>query len=150
MSSTSPTTLRRLVASSILYIVIALIATGIALVENRPAEFGGSSTGLPVVQDFLYGRGTAMSPPLYWLIAQIVLTVFAARHDRWGAVGVVGLAIFGLLSGIGALGEPIILEIFNPATFNLFKVVIQAGIIVLPFLMMVYGILEWSRRRREQ
>jgi hypothetical protein len=62
---------------------------------------------------------------------------------------VVGLAIFGLLSGIGALGEPIILEIFNPAKFDWLKIVIEAGIIILPILMMAFGILEWSRRRRE-
>jgi hypothetical protein len=72
----------------------------------RSAAFGGSSSGLPVVQDFLYGKGTAMAQPLYWLIAQIVLTVLAPRRGLWGAVGIMGLAIFGLLSGIGALGEP--------------------------------------------
>ena len=95
--------------------------------------------------------GTAMSPPLYWLMAQVALTILAPRRDRWGGVGVVGLAIFfGLLNGISALGEPINLEIFNPLTFDLFKAVIQTGMIIVPFAMMVFGILEWSRRRRER
>lgn len=150
MNVKTPKSLSRLITSSILYVVLALISTGIAFAENRPAEFGGSSTGLTVVQDFLYGQGTAMSPPLYWLIAQIALTILAPRRGLWGAVGVVGLAIFGLLSGIGALGEPINREIFAPATFNLFKAVIQAGMIVVPFGMMVFGILEFLKRRRER
>lgn len=148
MNVKTPKPLGRLIASSILYVVLALIATGIAFAENRPAQFGGSRTGLPVVQDFLYGQGTAMSPPLYWLIAQIVLTILAPRRSLWGAVGVVGLALFGLLSGIGALGEPINREIYNPATFSLLKAVIQTGMIIVPFAMMVLGILEWFRRRR--
>ena len=149
LSTRIPSTLKRLIVCSVLYVVLALIATVVAISENRPAEFGGSSTGLPVVQDFLYGMGTAMSPPLYHLIAQVALTILAPRRDRWGGVGVVGLAIFGL-SGIGALGEPIILEIFNPVTFDLLKALIYTGMIIVPFAMMVFGILEWSRRRRER
>ncbi|RPJ24182.1 MAG: hypothetical protein EHM33_18685 [Chloroflexi bacterium] len=145
-----PTTLKRLITSSILYMVFALIGAVIAIMENRPAEAGGFSTGLPVLQDFLYGNGTAMSPPLYMLIAQAVLTVLAPRRDRWGAAGVGGLTIAGLLFCIGALVEPILLEIFNPLTFDLFKAVIEAGLIIVPFVMMVFGIREWTRRRRDK
>ena len=147
--STHPA-LRRLLASSVLYIVFALIATRIAVAENRVAEFGGSHTELTALESFLFGNGTALSPPLYWLLAQVVLTLLAPRQDRWGSVGVIGLALFGLLSVIGALGEPILLETFNPATFNLLKAVVQAGMILLPIAMLVFGILEWLRRRREK
>ena len=146
--SASPSTLKRLITSSILYMVVASIGTIIAIVENRSAEFGGSSTGLPVVQDFLYGMGTGMSPPLLHLIVQVAFTMLAPRRDRWGGVGVVGLAIFGLFTVIGAVFEPIILELLNPVTFNLPRAVIQLGMIMIPFAMMVFGILEWSRRRR--
>jgi hypothetical protein len=143
-------TRKRLVITSILYMVIALIGAMVAIMENRPAAAGGFSTGLPVVQDFLYGNGTAMSPPLYMLIAVVIFTVLTFRQDRWGIVGVGGLAIAGLLFGIGALVEPILLEIFNPATFDLLKALIEAGLIFLPFLMLIFGIREWSRRRRDQ
>ena len=86
-----PTTLTQLITSSILYRVIALIGAVVALLENRPANAGGFSTGLPVMQDFLYGNGTAMSPPLYMLVAQAIFTILAPRRDRWGAFGVGGL-----------------------------------------------------------
>ena len=147
MNSITPSTLMRLIACSVLYVVWASMAAIVAIAENRAGALAGFSTGLPVMQDFLYGMGTAMSPPLYWLMTQVALTILAPRRDRWGGIGVVGLAIFGL-SGIGALGEPINLELLNPTTFNLPRAVIQSGMIIIPFTMMVFGILEWSRRRR--
>lgn len=92
MSKTTPTSLKRLVTSSLLYIVIALIAASIAINENLPAQpMGeGSGSGKPVLQDFLYGSGTAMSPGLPWLIAQALLTVLVFRKSWWGMFGVVG------------------------------------------------------------
>jgi hypothetical protein len=151
MNKTTPTSLKRLVTSSLLYIVIALIAASIAINENLPAQpMGeGSGSGKPVLQDFLYGSGTAMSPGLPWLIAQALLTVLVFRKSWWGMFGVVGLIIFGLLSGVFSLTEPIVREIYGPAVFDPLKAVIEAGIIILPFLMMVFGISEWRRRRRD-
>lgn len=119
------------------------------MIENRPAEFGGLQTGLPVVQDFLYGMGTAMSPPFYYLVTQVVLTMLALRRDRWGRVGILGLVIFGLISVVGALGEPILLEIFHPARFDFLKALIYTGMIILLFGTMIFAMLEWSGRRRD-
>lgn len=141
----TPTVLKRLHAASIAYIVWALISNGVAIALNRPAEFAGGS-GLPVVQDFLYGLGTALGPPLYWLAAQAFFHWLSTRAGRSGTVGVVVLAIAGLLTCIGALTEPVTLELLNPATFNLLVAVAQAGMIILPFLMLVFGIVAIRRR----
>ena len=145
-----PTTLKRLITSSILYMVIALIGAVAAIIENRPANPGGFSTGLPVLQDFLYGNGTAMSPPLYMMAAQALFTILALRRDRWGTFGVGGLTISGLLFGVGMLVEPILFEIFNPATFVPFKALIVIALIIVPLVMIVFGFREWRRRRREK
>lgn len=145
-----PTTLKRLITSSILYMVIALIGAVVAIFENRPANAGGISTGLPVLQDFLYGNGTAMSPPLYMLVAQAIFTVLAPRRDRWGTFGVGGLTIAGLLFGVGMLVEPILSEIFNPSSLEFFKALIVIALIIVPLVMLVFGIREWRRRRREK
>lgn len=67
-----------------IYMIIAVIGVVVAIIENRPANAGGFSTGLPVVQDFLYGNGSAMSPQLYILIAQAIFTVLVPRRDPWG------------------------------------------------------------------
>ena len=148
--SASPSTLKRLIVCSVLYVVWASIAAVVAIAENRPGEFAGFSTGLPPLQNFLYGMGTGMSPPLLHLIVQVAFTMLAPRRDRWGGVGVVGLAIFGLLTVIGAIFEPINLELLNPMTFNLPRALLQSGMIIIPFAMMIFGVLEWSRRRRER
>jgi hypothetical protein len=145
-----PTTLTRLIISAILYMLLASIGAVIAIMENRPAAAGGFSTGLPVLQDFLYGNGTAMSPPLYMLMAQAAFIILAPRRDRWGVVGVGGLTIAGLLFCIGALVEPILFEVFNPAAFDLLKAVLETGLILVPFLMLVFGVREWARRRKDK
>jgi uncharacterized membrane protein YeaQ/YmgE (transglycosylase-associated protein family) len=147
----TPIKLKRLVLSSILYLIWASIGAVVAIVLNRPAQVGGSASGLPVVQDFIYGMGTALSPPLlWWMVPQALLTWLAwnqmNRRSTWGVIGLVllGAATFG-----GALGEPITYELLNPVTFNPLLAVIQAGMIIIPFVMMVFGIREWRRRRSE-
>ena len=143
-----PITIKRLITSSLLYMVIAVIGAVVAIAENRPANAGGFSTGLPVLQDFLYGNGTAMSPPLYMLVAQAIFTVLALRRDRWGTFGVGGLTIAGLLFGVGMLVEPILLEIFNPASFDLLKALIVIALVIVPLVILVFGVRELRRRRR--
>ena len=149
MSTTANTQikLKRLVQSSILYLIWATIAGVVAIVLNRPAEFGGSTSGLPVVQDFIFGMGTALSPPILWMVAQAFLTWLAwnqmKRRSTWG---VIGLTLFGVAEFGGALGEPITYELLNPDTFNPLVAVVQAGMIIIPLVMMVFAIQEWRRR----
>jgi hypothetical protein len=149
MTAVTRATLRWLTTSAILYMMIALIAGGIAIAENLPAEFAGFRTGLTATQDFLYGMGTALSPPLHTLIIQLAFLLMLPRRDKWGNVGVLGLTVLGLITCIGALGEPINQRVFNPATFDPVKAVIMAGMILIPVAIVVFGLKEWSRRRRE-
>lgn len=147
-TSAPPVTLSRLTQASYTYIAVAVGAAAVAIIQDRPAGFGGMSTGLPVLQDFLYGLGTALSPPLYWLIAQFLLTRLSLRSGLRGMVGVIALTLFGLLLGIGALGEPVTYEAFNPATFDPLIALIQIGMIGVPLVMMAFGFMEWRRRRQ--
>ena len=146
----TPRTLKALLASSILYIIVALIAAMIAISQNIPAQPMGenSGTGRPVLEEFLMGNGTGMSAGLPWLAAQAVLTLLARCMGRWGAVGVAGLAIWGLLSGIFATTEPIFRRTFNPATFDPLKAVVEAAGIALAAGMVIFAVMEWLRRRR--
>jgi hypothetical protein len=73
----TPIKLKRLVLSSILYLICASIGAVVAIVLNLPAQFGGSSSGLPVVQDFIYGMGTALGPSLWWMVPHALLTWLA-------------------------------------------------------------------------
>src|SRR5262245_20082800 len=133
--------IRRLMRVSLVYVAWATIAASMAIVQQRPAGFAGQATGLSAGQDYLIGLGTALSPPLWWIVIQLILTRWVARGDRWRRVGIYGLMLFGVLEFIGALGEPITLAIFRPATFDPFLAVIQAGMIVLPAAMAWLGVL---------
>jgi hypothetical protein len=142
--------LKRLVQASILSLIWGSIATAVAIVLNLPAQFGGSTSGLPVVQDFIYGMGTALSAPLVWMVAQALLTWLAwNQRNRRSTWGVIGLALFGATTFIGTLGEPITYELLNPVTFNPLLAVIPTGMIIIGSLMMVFAIREWRRRRSE-
>ena len=147
----TPIKLKRLVLSSILYLIWASIGAVVAIVLNLPAQFGGSTSDLSVVQDFLYGKGTSLGPPLLWyMVPQALLTWLAWNQtNRRSTWGVIGLTLFGAATFIGALGEPITYELLNPATFNPLLAVIQAGLIIIPFVMTVFAIQEWRRRRSE-
>jgi hypothetical protein len=61
-------------------------------------------------------------------------------------MGVIGLALFGATTFIGVPGEPISYELLNLVTFNPLLAVIQAGMIIIPLMMMVFAIQEWRRR----
>jgi hypothetical protein len=140
-------TLRRLVGVSLLYIAWSLVGAAIAIAEGLPAGFGGAESRLSVSQDFVYGMGTALSPPLYWLATQLGLTALLVRTDTWGKFGAGGLAVAGAATLVGALGEPITLVVFAPATFEPVKAVVQAGMIVIPAILAVFGWRELRRRR---
>lgn len=149
MTAVTRATLRWLRTSVILYMMIALIAGGIAIAENLPSEFAGFRTGLTATQDFLYGMGTALSPPFYTLIIQLAFLLMLPRRDRWGTVGIAGLTVIGWLTCLGALSEPINRRIFSPTTFDPVKAVIMVGMILIPVAIVVFGLKEWFRRRRE-
>jgi hypothetical protein len=149
MKQKSPT-LNGLIASSVLYIAFILAAAIIAMIENLPAEPVGMTSSAPAWQGFLYGNGTAMSPPLYWLVAQAALTALAPKRGAWGVVGVAGLVITGLLFSIFGALEPIVLEILSPGSFDLLKIILVISGIVLAALMVVFGIIELFRRGRRK
>lgn len=135
---------------SILSLIWNPIATVVAIVLNLPAEFGGSTSGLSVAQDFLYGMGTALSAPLVWIILQALLTWLAWNQmNRWSTWGVIGLTLIGATTFIGVLGEPITYGLLNPSTLSPFLAVIPTGQIIIDFVMIVFGIQEWRRRRSE-
>lgn len=142
-----PPSLRRLVGVSLLYIAWSLVGAAIAIMEGLPAGFGGLESRLSVSQEFVYGMGTALSPPLYWLAVQLGLTALLVRTDTWGKLGAGGLAAVGAIFLVGALGEPITLVVFAPATFEPVKAIVQAGMIAIPAVLAVLG---WQELRRRQ
>ena len=150
MNASTPRTLKLLIFCTIVYMGIALLAGLAAIAGDLPGEFGGTRTGLTAIQDFFYGMGTAISPPIYTLFIQLAFLLLVNRNDRWGTVAVLGLALIGVFTFIGALGEPINLRIFNPVTFDPLKALLMAAQILLSLAILVFGLMEWRRRRKEK
>ena len=148
--SGTPATTRRLTIASLAYIALSLIGAVIAITQNLPAEpMGeGSGTGRPVLQEFLVGNGTAMSPGLPWLAFQAVLTLLIRRQDLWGRISVVLLGFAALLTGIFATTEPIFRRTFSAATFDPAKALVEAGMVVIPLAIVLLAVIDFRRRLR--
>src|SRR5258708_28099926 len=100
-------TLKGLVLFSACNLVSASIGAILSIALHLPARFGGLLSGNDVLQDFLLLNGTALSPDLWLLLGQFVLTGCALRRGRVGMVGVIGLTLLGAVATLGQLGEPI-------------------------------------------
>jgi len=119
----------------------------IAIQENLPSVTLIKS-GLPALEDFLIGFGTALSPPLFLCIAAAVLIIMTFQPKRLGEIGVTGLVILGALYTIGAFAETITYRVLNSATSDLPKALVVVAEIVLPLAMIVLGGWELVRRRQ--
>jgi hypothetical protein len=136
-----------LIVVSLLYLVNASIGTTIAIQDNLPSVTLFKS-GLPALEDFLFGFGTALSPPLFLCIAVVVCIILAFQPERPGNIGITGLVILGVLYTIGAFAETITYRVLNPATFDLPKALVVIVEIVLPLAMIGLG--GWVLMRRRQ
>ena len=138
-----------LIISSILYLFIGGVGTLIAIRENLPSEtfIPALITGKPALEDFLTGNGTALSPPLYLYIIAILLLILACLPNRLAVVGIAGLTILGAIFLLGILAERLTYRVLNPATFDFSLALVELLAIILPLLMVIFGVLEIARRR---
>lgn len=150
MMSGTPAALRRLLTTSFIYIVLSIVAGGIAISRNFPAQpLGeGSGNGRPVLQEFLIGNGTAMSAGLPWLAVQLLLTALTTRRDGWGSIAVALLGFHALLSGVFATTEPMFEKIFSPAEFEPLLAFVEVLMVLVPILLLAFAVLELLRSRR--
>lgn len=136
-----------LISASILYLFSASTGARIAIDEDIPAAFMGRPSRKTPQEDFVRSTGTALSPGVPMLTAHMLMTALAPLPGRIGAVGAVGLIVLALGEIIGMLGEPITYRVLNPRTIDQPKAIVVACNIVLPLLMVLFGIAELSRRR---
>jgi len=141
-------TLKGLVLFSACNLVSASLGAILSITLHLPARFGGLLSGNDVLQDFLFLNGTALSPDLWLLLVQFVLTSCALRRERVGMVGVIGLTLLGTVTTLGQLAEPITVRAFSPATFDGAQAALVAVNIAGSLLMVVFGLLEWRSRRQ--
>lgn len=150
-NETSPNAdLHRLRLASAAYMISSGAGAAVAIHENLPSEFGGTEYGGSVRRQFLLLPGTALSPPLGGMLTHAACNVLASRPGKLGKIGVIGLIAHGVFFTVGMLGEPITYKVLNPRTFNLPKATIVVSNIVLPALMIKYGLRALKGNRHEQ
>jgi hypothetical protein len=116
--------------------------------RSSRSQIGAMKSHLPhVTNHFLIGFGTALSPPLWWMLAQAFCTARAARSATRPTIG--ALTAIGAVECIGALGEPVTLQALAPATVDPLLAVTQLGMILLPLAIVIFGVRAWREAYRD-
>lgn len=136
-----------LVSASLLYLFSASTGARIAIDEDIPAAFMGRASRKTPQEDFVRGTGTALSPGVPMLTVHMAMSALAPWPGKIGVVGVLGLIALALGEAIGMLGEPITYKVLDPKTLDPPRAIVVACNIVLPILMIVFGIVELSSRK---
>jgi hypothetical protein len=137
---TDPHGVSRPAIATLAYLVWAGLAAAVAIARNLPAGFAGTQTGLSAARDFLFGMGTALSPPIWWMAAQGVCVALAMRSVNRRRTFTIALIAFGISEFVGALGEPITWQLARRPTADPAISAIQTGMILLPLLVIVSGL----------
>ncbi len=139
-----------LLLSSIFYLVSASIGTLVAFQQNLTANFGGILQSKDILSDFLIINGTALSPPLPFLIIQLLFTILITRKGKSVTIGVIGLVVMGAIYTPAQVGEPILLKQFTPGNFDLTKTLILTANLISSLFMLIFGIMAWISGKGER
>ncbi len=130
------------------YILISSAGGVVAIGRGLPAEFLGFSSESEIWVDFLVGGGTAMSPPVVYLVLIAAVAVASFRADRIGRTATLLLAALVVLNVIGQLLEPITWRSIAPDTFDLQTASISVLMTVVPASLAVVAVAEYRARGR--
>ena len=125
---------------SILWLLNAATGAAVAVREDLPGELiAGVFIGRDASAEFFRGPGTALSPGLPHIAAEMVFAVLCTCSGRAGMAGAAGLSVLGVGSTVGALGEKITYKVLSPKTFDPTKAALVLAGITLSALMTVLG-----------
>ena len=126
--------------TSVLWLLNSAIGARVAVKEDLPAEWVAELwVGRDASEEFFKGTGTALSPGLPMIVAQVLLTVLSTRGGKAGKTGALGLTLLGAGATVGVLAETITYRVLSPRTFDAAKAPIVSAAIVLSPLMAVLG-----------
>lgn len=137
-----------LIGSSILYLLTASTGARVAIDEDIRVQFLGKCSENMPQEDFVRGLGTALSPGVKMLVAQMAATLLAGRSGIAGKAGALLLTLLGAVAMFGMLGEAVTYQSLNPKTFDPPRATIVIANIVLPLLMVLFGRRELAGERR--
>jgi hypothetical protein len=125
---------------SLLWLLNSAIGARVAIKEGLPGEWVADLyVGRDASAEFFKGGGTALSPGLPMMVAEVLFAVLSTRGGRAEKAGVAGLTVLGARSTVGVLAETITYRVLSPRTFDVAKAPIVSATIVLSALMAVLG-----------
>ena len=122
-----------------LTVVNSVVGAAVAIDRNDPAGWLGISTGLTAKQDFLYGLGTGISPPLWFLILFVAASWAPIWSGRARRLGLSALTLSGLIILIGQLGEPITYRALSASGLGGAESLVVIGNLILGVALLYFG-----------
>ncbi|MGH8958009.1 MAG: hypothetical protein ACRDVK_04965 [Acidimicrobiia bacterium] len=119
------------------YLDVAGAGTWVAVSRDLAARPFGIVSGLPVIQSFAIGLGTALSAPLAPLLLLIVLNAWLLRSGERRPIQLIMILAGGFL--VGMLAEPILGEVLGGG-HDLAVTILVAANVVVPLAMLAYGL----------
>ncbi len=141
----TPPSLSRFVISALFYPVFGIMAALISLAEQMPPQFLGIKSGLDLVSNFLFGVGTALSPPLTLLIWFGPLVWAGRRRSNTGTSAIFFTMLMSGLCFLNSLLSPINRQIIDTGEFDLVAM-IQLLMMLIPLAVIYFGFTEIKRR----
>lgn len=141
----TPPSLSRFVISALFFPVFSIMAALIALAEQMEPQFLGIKTGLDLMSNFLFGVGTALSPPLTLLALFVPLVWFGRSRSNSGTSYIFFTMLLSGLCFLNSLLSPINRQILDNGEFDLVAM-IQLLMMLIPLAVIYFGFTEIKRR----
>lgn len=93
-----------LIIAAPIVVGLSVVAAVVSILARWPHQFGGHGDRQHMLADFA-GSGTALAPPLAFLVLFAVASLVIRRSDVWGTVACVVLIAISASILVGSLGE---------------------------------------------
>lgn len=110
--------LTRLGVAVAVSVTLQVVGAILAIQQRMAYGFGGQGDPNRVAYDFLFGNGTAESPPVVFLALIVLAGLLAAVRGRASVIGCVAIAVLSVVSTIGLFGEPHTRHAFTPGSLE--------------------------------
>ena len=131
--------------AAFLYLGVAVAGTAVALERGYRGRPLGITTDLDLLWDWVVGLSTALSAPLWVLLAFVATLVVARRRpaSRGASAAVIAM---GAAFIAGMLVEPITYRVLSPGGFDLIPTAFVAINLALPLLIVIFALQELPAR----
>ena len=131
-------------------VTVTLQAVGamLAIQQRMAYGFGGQGDPNRVAYDFVFGSGTAESPPVVFLALIVLAGLLSAVRGRVSVIGCVAIAALSVVETIGLFGEPHTRQAFTPGSLEPGWAAYQLLYVASVVAMFVFAVQQLAAGRR--